>query len=299
MDFQTMEQELSDRLAAYDSTISTDKTRLDRWLNMGYQYICSKYLWPFMINTEIIQTETDYTTGTVSTTVGLTSITFSGVISTSKTGYYVQFSDSKDWYKITAHTAGSASATISPAAINTNATATFTITKLLYSSATPLDSILDMKQMITPTNLRSIDPRTASFFLPLYFSSGPTYNYILASADSSGGLQFSLFYRPSAVLNLMVRGVRTVPTLSAASDVPIFPARWHDATVDVAAYYGFKSLDDNRSTTELQAGELKIETMARVFNPDLGRHRVMKPSVNSENWGPAIVFPGTYGAQEG
>lgn len=297
MDFLTMQTELSDRVRAYDSTVSADQTALQRWLNMGHQYVCSKYLWPFMVNSEIIQTETDYTTGTVATVAASTSITLSATVSTSRTGYYIQFSSSQDWYLITAHTAGTAAMTISPAATTTASAATLTIVKLLYSSVTPLDSILDMRQMITPTNLVSVSPRAGSFMMPLYFSNGPTYDYILQSASSTGALQFSLFYRPSTVFNIIVRGIRTVPTLSADADVPIFPARWHDSLIDIAAHYAFVGLDDDRATNEWARGNLRIDDMARVYSPDLGRHRVMRPSVNADSWGPGIMLPSNYGAQ--
>src|SRR5262245_12973813 len=140
MNFLTMQQELSDRLAAFDQTVSADATKLKRWLNAAQQDVCSKRNWPFMIGHEIVQTVTDYTTGTVATTASSSSITFSGTISRSVANYFIKTSDSDDWYKISAHTAGSASATITPSAITTNSAATFTIRKLWYYTSTPFDS---------------------------------------------------------------------------------------------------------------------------------------------------------------
>lgn len=280
-----MQQELSDRLSAYDQTVSSDATKLKRWLNMGQNYICGKYLWPFMLAEETIQTVTDYTTGTVATVAGSTSITFSATISTSKTNFYIKFSDSNDWYQITAHTAGSASATITPAAINTNTVATLTIRKLLYTTTTPLASILDMKQLTTPAQVISTSPRDADYFLPLYYSAGTVYNYIMSTPSSTGTAQFSFMYSPSATINVMVRGIKALSDLSSDSDTTIIPTQWHDAMVAIGAWYGFQSLDDTRAVNELQYGENRIEDMKRNFSYDLGRHRVMRPSaVGSSSW---------------
>lgn len=295
MNFLSQQQELSDRLKAYDETISSDATRLKRWLNRGQQYICGKMNWEFMNVQEIIQTTTDYTTGTVSTMEGSTSITFSGTISTSRANSFIKFSDSNDWYQITAHTAGTASATISPAAINTNTTATFTIRKLFYQTSTAIDSILDMKQWVTPVVVRSIERTSADVFAPLYYDAGTVYNYFPTVPDSSGNLQWSFLFSPDSVINVVVRGVRKLSDLSADGDTSIIPERWQDAIVDVAAHYGFTGLDDNRAKAELERAEIKIADMARVYSPDLGRMRVIgQPRTFTH---PVYGLPANYGPE--
>lgn len=264
---------------------------------MGQQYICGKITWPFLIAEEIIQTVTDITTGTVSINAGDTALTFSSAPTVSVANRYFQLSTTQDWYKIVSHTASSTSAVISPAYVgSSNYTAgTYTVRKLLYTTTTPLIQILDMKQLTTPTRLISKSPREADYFLPLYYSAGVPYNYILSSPNSSGTPQFSFIYSPNAVMNIMIRGVQNLADLSLPTDVPVIPTPWQDAIINIACFYGFQSLDDTRAATELQVGEARIMDMARVYTVDLGRHRVMQPITNDSNFGLEWALPSNFG----
>lgn len=297
MTFLTMQQELESRLSAYDLTVSTQATKIKRWLNMGVQYICGKRLWPFMLAEEIIQTVTDITTGTVDIVAGSSTITFSSAPAVSVTGRYIQVSTSNDWYKITAHTAATTTATISPAFVGTsNLTAgTYKIRKLLYTTTTPLMQILDMKQMVTPVRIISQSPREADFFLPLYYNTASPYYYLMSSPDSSGNLQFSFMPSPSSVINIHVRGTKVLTDMVSDSDTPLIPAPWHDAIVNIGSYYGFKGLDDTRAESELKIGESRINDMKTNYQLDQGRHRVMQPVDNDSNFGLQWSLPSNYG----
>jgi len=292
-----MQQELESRLSAYDLNVSSQATKIKRWLNMGVQYICGKRLWPFTITEEIVQTVPDYTTGTASVAAAGTTVTFSATIADSKSNQYIQFASSSDWYKITAHTAGTDTATISPPAISANTTATYKIRKLLYSTATPLTQIIDMKQLVTPVRLMSQSPLGADFFLPLYYDTGTPYYYIVSSPDSTGALQFSLVLSPDSAINLMVRGVKNLTDMSSDSDTSVIPVPWHDAVINIGASYGFQGLDDTRAKSELEIGELRINDMARTYTTDLGRHRVMAPVDNDSNFGLQWALPSDFGPE--
>lgn len=296
MNFLTMQQELGDRLR-YDQSVSSDATRLKRWLNMAQQYICGKKLWPFMLAEEIIQTVTDITTGTVSINSSDTALTFSSAPTVSVANRYIQLETSNDWYKITSHTASSTSATISPAYVGTsNLTAgTYTVRKLLYSTSTPLTQIIDMKQLVTPIRIISQSPLVADFFLPLYYSAGNPDYYAMSSPDSTGKVQFSFLLSPDSVMNIMVRGVQNLTDMSADADTSIIPTPWHDAIINIAAFYGFQGLDDTRANIELQVGEGRINDMARVFAHDLGRHRIMQSVDNDSNFGLQWALPSEFG----
>ena len=297
MQFSDLYTELSDRVAVYDSSVASDLTKLKRWINMGQQYICGKKMWPFLLKEEIVQTVTDITTGTISITAGASTVTFSSAPSVSVTGRYLQVSTSNDWYEITAHTAASTTATISPAFVGTsNLTAgTYTIRKLLYSTSTPLMQILDIKQLVTPVRLISQSPRGTDFFLPLYYDAGNPYYYTMSSPNSSGSIQFSLLLSPDSVMNLMVRGIRTLTDLSATTDTSIIPTPWQDAIINIAAYYAFQSVDDTRAADELKIGELRIQDMSNTLSLDAGRHRVMASVDNDSNFGLQWALPSEYG----
>jgi hypothetical protein len=297
MTFVTMQQELSDRLGAYDNAVADDLTKLKRWLNMGYQYICGKMNWPFLLGYEIVQTVADITTGTVSVTAASSTITFSSAPTVSVANRYIKFSSSDDWYQITAHTANVTTATISPSYGQTSnlSGGTYTVRKLLYATTTPLVSYLDIKKTVNPGIVESVSQRLGDFFLPLYMDTGDSYAYIMGPQDSSGNLQFSLVPPPSTPINLLTRGIKAVTDMSSDSDLPIFPAKWHDACIDMGAHYGFIGLDDDRSKIEFERADVKISDMGRVYSPDLGRHRVMSAVDAGAYSGPAYTLPSNYG----
>lgn len=279
MNFLEMRQELSDRIPAYDYTTTDDATKLNRWLNMAQQYIAGKYLWPFTLAEEIVQTVTDITTGTATIAAQGTALTLSSGPSDSVQGRYIRLTDtSDDWYEITAHTAGATSATISPAYVGTSAytAGTYVIRKLLYTTTTPLIKIIDMKQIESPSLILPINALNADFFLPLYLDTGDVHHYVISSPDSSGNPQFSLVNSPDSVLNIMVRGVQVLTDMSADSDTSVIPAPWHDAIVNIASYYGFRGVDDRMAIEELEIGENRIEDMKKNYAQDMGRHRVVQ-----------------------
>lgn len=298
MDFITQQQELGDRLR-FDPTVSTDATKLKRWLNMGAQYICGKKHWPFMLAEEIVQTTPDITTGTVSINASDTAGTFSSAPTVSVANRYIQFSTTNDWYQITAHTAASTSFTISPAYVDTSnlSGGTYKVRKLLYTTTTPLLQILDMKQLVTPIRIIAQSPREADFFLPLYYDQGEVNYYIMSSPNSSGTQQFSFLRSPDTTMNIMVRGIKALTDLSADSDTSIIPVPWHDAIINIAAYYGFQGLDDTRAAQELQIGESRINDMAMTYLHDPGRHRVMQTYDNDSNFGLQWALPSEFGPE--
>jgi len=292
-----MQQELSDRLAAYDQTVSADATKLKRWLNMAQQDITSKANWPFMIANEIVQTVADITTGTVTISDASTALTFSSGPSVSVANWFIKFSTSNNWYQISSHTAASTSATLTTAlGEGGNISAgTYKLRKLFYKTSTPLDGILDMKQFVTPVRLESVSPFVGDIFLPLYWDSGTVYKYISSPYSSTDGLQFSFVYSPSSVQNIMVRGIKKLSDLSSDTDTSIIPARWHSAIVDLASFYGFSSLDDTRATEFYGKANTGIEDMRRTYTPDLGRHRIMRSVDSGVLMDPAYNLPSNYG----
>lgn len=297
MNFITMQQELSDRVPAFDYTVSSDATKLKRWLNMGQRYILSKANWDFMTAYEIIQTVTDITTGTASVNSGSTSVTLSSAPAVSVQGRYIKFSSSEDWYEITSHSAGSTSVTIGTSYGQTSnlSGGDYTIRKLLYTTTVPLDSIVDMKKTVNPLRLESLSRREGDFFLPLYLSTGDPYCYITAPLSSSGFVQFSLANPPSTVFNLLLRGHKTFSDMSADTDTSPIPWRWHNAIIHVGAFYAYQATDDTRAADEMTMAENMIKDMLRIYSMDNGRHRVMAGFGSSYQDGPAYTLPPSYG----
>lgn len=292
-----MQQELSDRVRAYDNSVSADLTKLKRWINLAQQDVAGRQNWPFMLAHETIQTVTDITTGTISVNSGSTSLTFSSGPAVSVTDYFIKFSTETSWYKISSHTAASTSATLATAYGGTSnlSAATYVLRKLFYSTSTPLVSILDVKKTVTGRFLESASARDTDVFLPLYWDTGEIYKYISSIPSSTGAIRISFLYSPSSVENLQVRGIVNLADLSSDTDTSLIPARWHSAVLDLASFYAFSSLDDTRAKDFLMRAEQMIQAMADTFSPDLGRVRVTRSLNTGVFEGPAYLLPPQYG----
>lgn len=295
-----MQQELSDRLGAFDQTVSGDATKLKRWINLAQQDICARQNWPFMYYHEIIQTVTDITTGTAAVAVAGTTVTLTSGPAPSCTDWFIRFGSDSNWYRVTAHTAGATTLTISPAygGVSNLTAETFKLRKLFYATSTPLDSILDIKKMAPGRFLESANARDTDVFLPLYWDSGAVYKYMSSVPDSTGGLRISFLYSPSAVENLQVRGIKKLADLSGDSDVSIIPSRWHSAIVDLGAFYGFSALNDARATVFYQRSQQVVDDMLATYAPDLGRVRVTRSLTTGILEGPAYTLPPQYGVNQ-
>ncbi len=278
--FLTLQQELGAQ-CGLDQTISSQATLLKRWLNNAQQVILRSFEWPFLRSPTplVIQTVTDYTTGTVATVAGSTSITFSATITLSKANQFIQFSNSSDWYKITAHTAGTAAATLEIAAINTNSVATYTIRKLYYSTTTAVDRIIQVFQDVLPYQLQETTPEYFQSFNPGFLSSGPPRIYCMAGVDSTGAPQFRLWPNPDAVINLRIDYFTVATDLAADADVSVIPAKWHTTVLlEGAKAQAFSFLDDNRYANAVTLFKDMIEEMKQEYEIGLHRHRVMTAS---------------------
>lgn len=234
----------------------------------------------------IVQTVVDYTTGTVATTAGSTTITFSATIANSKTGQYIKTSSSEDWYKISAHTAGSASATLDIAALNTAAAATYTIRKVYYSTDSTVDRILAIKQTISPFQLAEVGKEYFEEIFPRSETTGSPRYYMMAGLDSSNYPQFILWPSPDAAINLYVDYIKTATDLSADADVSVIPAKWHTSVLlEGAKWQGFTFLDDTRAKDALLIFNAGIEEMKANYPLGKARHRVTRPIDSQPGWG--------------
>lgn len=288
MTFLTLQQELAAQ-AGLDQTVAAQATLLQRWLNTAQQIIVASFEWPFMRSPTplVVQTVTDITAGTVATTAGSTSITFSTApqnsngTNVSVQGYYIQTVSSKDFYQITAHTSGQTSATIEIAATTTNATATYTVRKYFYSTSTSVDKIIDISQDVLPYQLIETSYEYFQSYNPGFLSSGTPRIYCMQGYDSAGSPQFRLWPNPDAVINLTVWYLKTATDMSANSDVSVIPAKWHtNVLLEGAKAQAFSYLDDTREQQSLSLFQAGIEQMKTEYENSMHRHRVMTAADN-------------------
>lgn len=281
--FLTIQQELAAQ-CGLDQAVSSQATLLKRWINNAQQVILRSFEWPFLRSPTplVIQTVPDISSGTVATTAGSTSITFSAApvdangSNVSVAGRYIQTVSSRDWYKIATHSSGATAATIEIGAINTAAAATFSVRKQYYSTSTSVDRIIQVFQDVLPYQLLETTPEYFQSFNPGFLSSGTPRIYCMAGIDSTGAPQFKLWPNPDAVINLRIEYFTVATDMSADADVSVIPAKWHTTVLlEGAKAQAFSFLDDARYADSTNLFASMIESMKQEYEIGLHRHRVM------------------------
>lgn len=280
MNFTTMQQEVAAQVGL-DYTDSQQGPLIKRWINTAQKHIYSQAPWDFLRASTplVVQTVTDITTGTVATTSGSTTITFSSAPTVSVAGRYIQTSSSLDWYNITAHTASSTTATLEIGAITTATAATYTVRKFYYSTSALVDRILQINNSVAPFHLKE---RTKEYFDSKYIyqnTTGLPLVYMVCGLDSSNVWQFKLWPSPSTVQNLYIDYLFVGVDMSADADISPIPEKWHrTAIVEGACYQGYKFMDDTRAgdTGSLDKFmEPIIDLMKEEMMASTNLHRVM------------------------
>lgn len=286
--FLTLQQELAAQVGL-DQTISSQAVLLKRWLNNAQQIICRNYEWPFLRSPfpGIIQTVPDVSSGTVATTAGSTTITFSTTplsatgSAVSVANRYIQTSSSSDWYRVFTHTSGTTSAVLDTPAITTASAATFTVRKFFYVTPSDADRIISISQDVLPYQLLETSYEYFQSFNPGFLSTGTPRIYCTQGLDSNGIPQFRLWPNPDAVINLQIFYLIKPTDMSADADVSVIPAKWHTTTlVEGAKAQGYSFLDDSRYANSVKLFDALIEEMKMEYENSLHRHRVMTAADN-------------------
>lgn len=297
--FLVLQQELGAQVGL-DQTVSSQATLLKRWLNNAQQAVLRAFEWPFLRNptSMVIQTVPDYTTGTVATTAGSTSITFSTTPkdvngnNVSVSSRYIQTSSSTDWYRITAHTSGTTTGTLEIAAITTATAATLTIRKVYYSTSTSVDRIIQVWQDVLPYQMIETSPEYFQSFNPGYLGTGPARICLVAGVDSTGAPQFRLWPNPDSVMNIRIDYFPVATDMSADADVSVIPAKWHTTVlIEGAKAQAYSFLDDSRAKDSYVIFNNMIEEMKTEYDISLHRHRVMTAADNQPVGGTLGYLP--------
>jgi len=282
--FLILQQELGDR-ANLDQTVAAYATRLKRALNLTIQDICSRRDWKFLQEREIIQTVTDYTTGTCDITDGSATVTGTSTVWTSThVRWYIQFQGETNWYEVTAR-ASNTSITISPAYEGTTATAqTYTLRQVFYSLSTAASRVISIRQPASPAKLTNVGYRNLDLYQPNIETTGPPVAYALFRNDPSVAAtaakkrQLQFFPTPDSIYNHEVRYIKLLPDLSADTDISDIPVQFHSVIIDGAELMIAKQMN-NPNTPELkQQYEFGIKTMIEEESAFDDYQPVLQPS---------------------
>lgn len=300
MNFLTLKQELADRLSSFDETVASDDTRLGRWINMSQNEILGEWDWDFTKTIDVIQTITDYTTGTASVSSASTAVTLSVAPTDSLLGRFIQFQGSNDWYEITAHTASTTSVTISPAYAQTVAlsSGTFIVRKVSYSLDSSIDSVLGVKISASelPYNLTSLSSTPADMVLNIFSTTQIPEFYFLTTPTTAGAPQIAFYPVADAAYNVYVLGKKHATDLSGDTDESIIPVPYQSILLDLASYYGFTKLNNSTmATNAYQKYQNGISKMKSVYSQNKGKIRVMRPIDGDMSPELAYVWPANFG----
>lgn len=280
MDLQTIRARVAEQIGVSDS-LSGQTTRYNSWINETYKRVAGAANWPWLLKYDIVQASADITTGTVSINSADTALTFSSAPSVSVANdWRIQFADSDDWYDITSHTASSTSATLSDgytASSNLSA-GTYTLRRFFYSLASDMDRILSIKQARSDVKLAYVDSREFDIVLADPTSTGNPTTYTLPGLDSSNNWRISFFPFPDAKMNIDVRYYKAVTELSANTDEPIFPDKWHEILIwGALATFGFSYRDDTRQKEAIAVYSSILGDMKRNLKPTTDQIVVIQP----------------------
>lgn len=278
MDFSVLKTRVANEVGL-DVTI--DATILGAWVNAAYKQLCGTENWPWLLKIGTIQTVADRTTGTVSINAASASLTFSsGPAASVANQYMIQFTTvSNDWYLISAHSAGSTSATLSvPFNGTVNLTgATYLLRKVFYSLASTCDRIVDARQARTQSKLGAVDIRTFDRYLPDPQATGDPLYYYLAGVDTSKYWQVGLYPIPSTVENIQIRFLE-IPADLTGTDLPNLPEKFHDVLIFGALWmFGHAYIDDSRIQSAKARFDQSVEAMRENYNPIPDQMTVIQP----------------------
>lgn len=279
MDFSGLQNRVANETGL---DLSTDSAMIQAWINQVYKKVNGDFNWPWLLKHATIQTVADITTGTVSINSNSTSLTFSSAPTVSVAGQYmIQFtSASNDWYFISSHTASNTSAVLAnPFNGTSNLTgAAYICRKIFYSLPSDVDRIVDLRQSRTTSKLGAVDIRTFDKYLPDPTAVADPMYYYLAGVDSSNYWQIGLYPIPSTVENIQVRYLKIPSDMSASTDTPVIPEKFHDIIVYGALYmFGHPYIDDTRMGSAQTRYEEALAEMKASYNPIPDQQNVVQP----------------------
>lgn len=244
MTFTNIQAMVAERLGL-DLTVSDQATKVKRYINTFQQTLSAWMDWSWLEDRTVVEAVPDITTGTVTATTDSTTITFTSAPTASVTGYFIQTTDSDDWYKISAHTAAATTATLENQYTRTGGSGlTYTLRKVYYSLPSTVDRIVSVRQFISPSTMTGVLTRSFDRAVPDITSTGTPQWYYLWGQDTDKNWLFTPYPIPSERLLFEIRFYKKASDMSSDSDVSIVPVKWHQILVEGACILGAPYVGD-------------------------------------------------------
>lgn len=255
--FLSLYTELGDRLSL-DSTQTSYKTKLQRWLNMSQQLISGRFPFTWQLGREIVQTVVDKTAGTVTFTNGSTTAVGNGTSFTTSDGYkFINPTSSVNWFQIT--NVSGQTLTLDVAYNETTVSGPYTVRQRYYDLTSNVERVFDITQTDTNEKLTQMGIWTTDTYQPDQFEVSVPTSYYLFGQDPTVAVsaqpirQISFFPYPDAIYNMEVKYLKYISDLSNDTDIPVIPQQYFPVLLQFAEYYGQKYINGDDSKALEQA----------------------------------------------
>lgn len=294
-----LSQEIGDRLNI-DYTISSNQSRITRWLNYIQNDISSRYPFSFLYNNTFIQTVTDQTVGTITTIKGNTGFVGLGTAFTTlnAAGCYLQVANDTNWYEVSS--VSGQTLTCTEPAVTSASGLTYTLRTTYYDLPANCWKVFDVRQTNTPLKLTCLGIYTIDEYQPdINVTSNPT-GYFLFGDDpkilvsAAKQQQIAFFPTPDNLYNIQIRYLMETSDLSASTDITIIPPRYTGVLLDGAEWLGNKFLNDPNETQLKQAYEYSLQKMIESENANGDFFPVLQSSDVQSNTSRFLPFPGNF-----
>jgi len=246
MDFSTIRDQVAN-IVNLDESANDLTTLYNRWINETYKRVAASANWPWLLKLDVVQTAEDITTGTVAITKDTTALVFSsGPTPSVATDYRILIDGDDNWYDISSHTAGATSATLSDNYLGATVTvATYIVRRFWYSLPSDVDRIVSVTEATENTPLEYIDHRELKKLFPDVETTSVPFRYTIEGQDSSNNWRVRFFPAPDSAISIDFWYYKEVTELSASTDTPILPTKWHEVLVwGTLGWYAFLFRDD-------------------------------------------------------
>jgi len=297
-----LQAELGDRLNL-NYSVSSIQTQLTRWLNLTANDISSRYPWEFLYNNTFIQTVTDYTTGTITGTLGNATITGIGTNWTSSSpnmvGCYIQPTNDTNWYEIQTVNSATSITLTEPLAVAVTG-GIYTLRTTYYDLPANCYKVFDVRQTNTPAKLTCLGIYSIDLFQPdINTTSNPTGYFLFGmdprvSASAAKQEQMAFFPCPDSIYNIQIRYLMETTDLVNQSDVTIIPPRYTGVLLDGAEWLGNKYLNDPGEDACKEKYEFSLQKMIENENANGDYFPILQSSDNMIGQNPWLNMPGNF-----
>lgn len=259
------------------------------------------FKWALKYPSQTLTLEPKYDTGTVSVTLNSANVTFSDVIANSKATWYLIVDGDPTVYRVSTHTAGTATATLDSVFTGeTDSDATYKLVKLEYTLGSndilrlisPLRTF-KTSDLMTEPRIYGIEANRFDTLFPIYrVAAGiPSAFKVISTRDNNVIIMFNK-YMDEDYLRVEYDYVDKPADLTASSvttDIRV-PEDFRHVIVDWALCFLFQDKNDNRYETAI--------SLARVGFENMVNQNRYEAAFTDPNYGQIIAREDDYGLHD-